>query len=107
MAAVISPNPPIRTRKRSEQITLEQQLRESSAKFNRILMLRFPARFVIYYGLFHLMMISPIQEWRVVWFAIIAGIGFTLLEELIWRSVMVPLMEREMRKLSVGEGGGE
>ena len=82
------------------------ELRDHCPKFDRMLMLQYPARFVIYCGLFYLMVSSPVMEWGVVWFGIIAGIGFTLVEELLWRFVMVPLMEREMKKFAAGRGGG-
>lgn len=100
MVAALSLNPPIRGRKRRGQIAVLEELRDTSPKFDRMMMLRYPAKFVIYCGLFYLMVISPVMEWGVVWFAIIAGVGFTLVEELLWRFVMVPLMEREVNKLS-------
>ncbi|MBX3739787.1 MAG: hypothetical protein KF712_02260 [Akkermansiaceae bacterium] len=107
MSSSVYQTEPIRSRKRREQIAVLTELRDASPKFDRTMMLQHPAKFVIYFGFFYLMVISPVMEWGVVWFAIIGGIGFTLVDELLWRLVMVPLMEREVRKLSAQQGGRE
>jgi hypothetical protein len=71
MVAALSLNPPIRDRNQREQMAVLKELRDTSPKFDQMMILRYPAKFVIYCGLFHLMVISPVMEWGG-WFAIIA-----------------------------------
>jgi len=110
------PTPPIRERSSRDQYVALRELRESSVALKRIRMLQMPARFILYFGMFYYVAMPMMGRLGIFWFVIIVVGTMWLIDELFWRLVMVPLMDKELARLHAegklgyyraSEGGGE